>query len=235
MLPALLSVILLIGTPAQDSVMVNEDRLRNLERQVHTLRGEVKEFEAAKGYFDSIISGERTFWATLTGIIVTLIVAVGGVGSYLGIRRELRKVKSKFNSNVEKNLKKINRNEKEVVNLKREVSRIDDEIVRAYSYISDIEGEYLNALNQKIISIDRNSDGEIRNRDSFLIGEEVERAKDIAKRAIENNKFIYKDYYKKWEGVLLKLMRKLEGDTKEKVEKLYEEIKEIPTVERSDN
>jgi tetrahydromethanopterin S-methyltransferase subunit G len=96
----LLLSLLLLTTPFQsipDSVLsrrVEELEARNeeLETRIEELEARVSQHEIAEGYFDSILSNERTWWT----VLITLIVASVGGFTYYKFHERVRKVTEEF-------------------------------------------------------------------------------------------------------------------------------------------
>jgi hypothetical protein len=86
MLCLLISTLLLIGAPAQDSVSV--ERYQQLESRIDNLERRVAVQEAKEDYFQSILSGQR--WTF--GTVVTLFAGLVGVVGFGVFRRYVNRV-----------------------------------------------------------------------------------------------------------------------------------------------
>jgi len=94
---ALFISLLLLGTPVQSvQDSVSAQRVEKLETRIDELEARVNQHEIAEGYFDSILSNERTWWTVLITVLITVIVAAVGGFTYYGFHRKVKEITESF-------------------------------------------------------------------------------------------------------------------------------------------
>ena len=94
---ALFVSFLLLGTPVQSiQDSVSAQRVEELETRIEELEDRVDEHEIAEGYFDSILSNERTWWSVLITTLITITVAAVGGFTYYKFYQRVREVTEEF-------------------------------------------------------------------------------------------------------------------------------------------